>query len=79
MSQLAEILLIEDNETTNFLNIRLLNKMEVTNNIEVKVNGELALEYLRTVSISGKYPQPELIFLDINREILFILHHNPRV
>ncbi|NQY09787.1 MAG: response regulator [Flavobacteriales bacterium] len=70
MSQLAEILLIEDNETTNFLNIRLLNKMEVTNNIEVKVNGELALEYLRTVSISGKYPQPELIFLDIKMPIM---------
>ena len=44
--------------------------MEVTNNIEGKVNGELALEYLRTVSISGKYPQPELIFLDIKMPIM---------
>ncbi|PSR54633.1 two-component system-response regulator, receiver domain protein [Adhaeribacter arboris] len=76
MRKLKGVLLIDDNETSNFLNHRLLNRMEVTENIRVFSNGLNALEYLQKIekgnfnSADPNYFKPELIFLDVNMPML---------
>jgi CheY-like chemotaxis protein len=63
--KLKTILLVDDDEATNFINKMAIKQMNCTENIVVKENGIAALDYLTTY-IDGKYPQPDLIFLDIN-------------
>jgi CheY-like chemotaxis protein len=76
MKKLSGILLIDDDDTTNFLNQRLLERMQVTDNIRTFVNGKQAFDYLYNVSNNNyeqtdeNYFQPELIFLDINMPVM---------
>lgn len=66
MKAVNTILLIDDDETTNYLNHRLLSRMEAAPDIRVVTNGDEALDYLNK-SFSGEegYPRPDLIFVDI--------------
>jgi CheY-like chemotaxis protein len=76
MKKLSGVLLIDDDDTTNFLNQRLLERMQVTDNIRTFVNGKQAFDYLYNVSNQNyeytdeNYFQPELIFLDINMPVM---------
>ena len=76
MRKLTGVLLIDDDDTTNFLNERLLRRMGITDNIRTFVNGKQAFDYLYNVSNgnyesgSRDYFQPELIFLDINMPVM---------
>ncbi|WP_299703072.1 response regulator [uncultured Pontibacter sp.] len=74
--KLSGVLLIDDDDTTNFLNQRLLERMQVTDNIRTFVNGKQAFDYLYNVSNTNyehadeNYFQPELIFLDISMPVM---------
>jgi CheY-like chemotaxis protein len=75
MKRLSGILLIDDNETSNFLNERLLRRMDLTDHIQVVTNGKLALDYLENLSRlarngASSTVKPELILLDINMPVL---------
>lgn len=76
MKKLSGVLLIDDDETTNFLNRRLLERLGVTDNIRTFVNGKQAFDYLYNISNNNYDPknkdyfQPELIFLDINMPVM---------
>ena len=59
-SKLSCILLIDDDEPTNFLNQMTLEQAQCTNNIQVVQSGQEALDFL------VRSPHPDLIFLDIN-------------
>jgi CheY-like chemotaxis protein len=59
--QLNCILLIDDDEPTNYLNKLTLEQAGCTRQIRVAQSGQEALNYLQNAT-----PRPDLIFLDIN-------------
>lgn len=69
MSKLSSILLVEDDHITNFLNERLLRKLDLAEDIKVALNGKEALKQIQeqVISHSGF---PELILLDINMPVM---------
>ncbi|GAB3193923.1 CheY-like chemotaxis protein [Pontibacter aydingkolensis] len=65
------ILLIDDDETTNYLNHRLLTRMQVAEDIRVVTNGEEALQYLeKAFADDPEYPRPQLILVDIKMSVM---------
>lgn len=62
--KLNNILLIDDDEDYNYINRRFLVKMDCVENIHSARDGKEALAYLKT-QVKGKYPSPEIIFLDL--------------
>jgi CheY-like chemotaxis protein len=71
MKSLNTILLIDDDETTNYLNHRLLTRMKAASEIHIVTNGEEALNYLEKsfLNVEG-FPCPELIFVDIKMSVM---------
>ena len=65
MRKLNCILLVDDDNDHNFLHRRLFNKMECAEKVQIVHNGIEGLDFL-TTKTEGKYPNPEIIFLDIN-------------
>ncbi|MEM6646386.1 MAG: response regulator [Bacteroidota bacterium] len=63
---LDSVLLIDDNEADNFLHTLVIEEAGVTKSVTAVQSGQAALDYLTTVAESGSYPQPDIIFLDIN-------------
>ena len=63
--KLNTILLVDDDQATNFLHKMVIKKADCTDQIHVELNGEAAINYLSTPK-DGVYPSPDLIFLDIN-------------
>src|SRR5581483_3798499 len=63
------ILLIDDDEPTNFLNRLTIEQSGCVRHIQIAQSGQEALDYLRNCSPGGSIgssPRPDLIFLDIN-------------
>lgn len=69
MSKLNSILLVEDDSITNFINERLLRKLEVADDIKIASNGLEALALIQNSVQSSQNP-PTLIFLDINMPVM---------
>lgn len=71
MNKLNCILLVDDDDTTNFYNEFLIKKMGVAENIRVTKNGLEAIDYLKQVNgESDEFLKPDLIFLDINMPLM---------
>jgi CheY-like chemotaxis protein len=68
ITQLNCILLIDDDEPTNFLNRLTLEQAGCSRHIRVARSGQEALDYLRNCreDVVEAFPRPDLIFLDIN-------------
>jgi len=67
--QLDTILLIDDDDATNFINEILIEDCHLDTHIETCLSAEAGLKYLNSkVEINGKlkYPSPGVILLDIN-------------
>ncbi len=63
------VMLVDDNDTDNFINKRIIELTGFAYRIEIKNSGKSALEYLENAK---KDPEnlPDLIFLDINMPIV---------
>ncbi len=68
MSQLNCILLIDDDEITNFINVNLLQDLQIARQVEVATNGKEAISILEERCQNAQCP--ELILLDINMPVL---------
>lgn len=67
------VLLVDDDDTTNYLNKRLLCEMRVAREVMVLKNGQEAIDYL--AKACGPTPDlssgcPDLIFLDIKMPVM---------
>jgi CheY-like chemotaxis protein len=58
--------LLVDDDTTNYLNRKLLEKLEVTDQVMVALNGKEALQVLEEQCTEASQSCPALVFLDIN-------------
>lgn len=63
--QLNYVLLIDDDEPTNFYHQLIVDASECAKECVCVAGGQEALDFLMT-KINGEFPQPEMIFLDIN-------------
>ncbi|WP_207434948.1 response regulator [Sabulibacter ruber] len=68
MKKIKSILLIEDDEITNFLNQTVIEETGIAEHISVALNGLEGLAYLQKLTSAEDYP--ELILLDINMPVL---------
>lgn len=69
MSKLKSIMLVDDCKATNYRHRLVIEKYGCAESGVEKYNGREALDYL-TTEIDGNYPQPELVFLDINMPVM---------
>ncbi|TDQ33006.1 response regulator [Zeaxanthinibacter enoshimensis] len=69
MKKVNSILLIDDDEATNFLHKIIIKRADCAHNIVAVDSGPKALEFLNT-KVNGEYPRPDIIFLDINMPIM---------
>ena len=70
MPKITSVLLVDDDPTNNFLNERLLRRLDVAEHIAVAANGQEALAVLNQ---AGQPPQPHypnLILLDIQMPVM---------
>jgi response regulator of citrate/malate metabolism len=69
MTKLNCILLIDDDSITNFINERLIKRLNVANEVKITMNGEEGINYIEKISEKGELC-PELILLDINMPVM---------
>jgi CheY-like chemotaxis protein len=69
MKKMKCVLLVEDDDTINFYNQFLIERLDIAEEVVVATNGEEALQYLKKAG-SGEASQPDLILLDINMPIM---------
>jgi|SRR6185437_9708038 len=67
MKRINCVLLVDDDNINNFINERLLKKLNITNHVKVAMNGEEALDFLKN---NNENLHPELILLDINMPVM---------
>jgi len=78
-----EILLVEDNPGDVRLTREALKEGKVVNNLQIVVDGEEALSYLRRQGPYTQATRPDLILLDLNlpkksgREVLAVIKEDP--
>ena len=68
MKRIKSILLIDDDEITNFLNQTVIEEMGITDQVIVAFNGQEGLTYLQSLKCPEEFPT--LILLDINMPVL---------
>lgn len=69
MPSLSHILLVDDDDVNNFLNLRLLKRLGVSDQVNVVSSGQKALAFIAAHQQS-KSPAQLLIFLDINMPMM---------
>lgn len=63
------VLLVDDNDTDNFISRRIIEITDFAAHVEIKNSGKSALEYLET-NKENNDKLPDYIFLDINMPIV---------
>jgi CheY-like chemotaxis protein len=67
---LSTILLLDDDPTTNFVNERLLRRLNVCHEVLVATSGAVALDLLGRRCGEGSHVCPDLVLLDIKMPVM---------
>lgn len=67
MTKFRKILLVDDDETSNFLNEFLIKGMGIVDEVIIATNGQEAIDIIGHVKNSEN---PEVIFLDLNMPVM---------
>lgn len=72
MNKLKNILLVDDDEITNYINSDLIESCGITEKISIALNGKEALDYIMKAheAKDSTYVVPDLILLDINMPVM---------
>lgn len=73
MKKLNNILLVDDDEITNFINTDIISSMCITENIKICENGREAINYLEKAYANPPHEgflPPDIIFLDLNMPVM---------
>jgi CheY-like chemotaxis protein len=71
MQKLAKVLLVDDDETTTYLNAQLLKRLAVADELLVAHNGIEALQTLaQTYDEPDAFAEPLLVLLDVNMPVM---------
>ena len=70
MRRIATILLVDDDETTNFLHQRLLLRLNVSDQVLVASNGAQALGIITQPNVQFSPTNPVLVLLDLNMPVM---------
>jgi CheY-like chemotaxis protein len=70
MNKLSTVLLVDDDETSNFLHQRLLHRLNIADQVLVALNGEQALEMLAQRGTLFSPVRPALVLLDLNMPVM---------
>ncbi|QCR23173.1 response regulator [Pontibacter sp. SGAir0037] len=73
MRKIDSVLLVDDDEATNFVNELLFKKLGIAEKLHIAKNGRDALELLQPCSLVAdnlEAPLPKLILLDLNMPVL---------
>lgn len=69
MEKIDLVMLVDDNDTDNFISKRIIEITQFSDNVIIKNSGKSALEYLEENKADPK-KLPDIIFLDINMPIV---------
>lgn len=69
MKKFKEVLLVDDDPVTNFINEKVLRKLHLTDEIRIATNGQEALGIIKG-NCDEDLDCPELILLDINMPVM---------
>jgi CheY-like chemotaxis protein len=80
MKKIKTVLLIDDDEPTNFINKKIIEGSDLVETIHIAQSGQEALNFLSLQrNQTNEFPQPDLIFLDINMPAMdgweFLAHY----
>ena len=70
MPKLSCVLLVDDDPTNNFLNQRLLKRLDVAQQVLIAENGQQALDLLNATAPVPNPPFPALILLDVQMPVM---------
>ena len=71
MSKHNCILLVDDDSINNYINLRIIKKLDIAEKIEIASNGKEALSLINKVCSTGDCKCcPQVIFLDINMPVM---------
>ncbi|MBD2767452.1 response regulator [Hymenobacter sp. BT664] len=70
MQKLTCALLVDDDQTTNYLNQLLLKRLNITNKVLVALNGQEALELIQLHCQDASEDCPALILLDVKMPVM---------
>lgn len=70
MNKFNCVLLVDDDGVTNFVNFKIIKKLNISDNVHSEMNGEKALNFIQYYSEKHDTHSPELIILDLKMPIL---------
>ena len=70
MRRIPTILLVDDDETTNFLHERLLDRLRIADQVLLATNGRQALDLLASPDSLFGSANPILVLLDLNMPVM---------